>query len=720
MKKVINIMSIIALLALVLTLAPATTLAQEGQCETDVVVQADDWLSKIAEKFFGNVLAYQAIADATNAKAATDSSYAKIENVDVIEPGWKLCIPSTAEAEAALAGAAPAPAAAGAKGDIKIGFLAGVQDPFYFTMERGARQAAADFGVELIVQIPENWNATVQTPMLDAMVARGDLDFLFLAPVDKEAMVAPLQKAADTGLPIITNDTFIGDGDYVNGPVTFPLSYIGSDNVLGGEIACEALAEAIGGKGKVYIQNVKPGISTTDQREEGCKLALEKYPDVELVGVDYNDDDPSKAQAQVEATLQRVPDLAGIFGTNVFSAQGAGQVVANQGLSGKVKVVAFDATEFAIEQLREGTVDLVIAQKPSDMGYLAVAMAMAYLDGVTSIPPRIPTGYQVITIDNVDDPEVAQFIYTAGGGEAESKTAGRKVGFLAGVQDPFYFTMERGAKQAAADLGVELIVQIPENWNATVQTPMLDAMVARGDLDFLFLAPVDKEAMVAPLQKAADTGLPIITNDTFIGDGDYVNGPVTFPLSYIGSDNVLGGEIACEALAEAIGGKGKVYIQNVKPGISTTDQREEGCKLALEKYPDVELVGVDYNDDDPSKAQAQVEATLQRVPDLAGIFGTNVFSAQGAGQVVANQGLSGKVKVVAFDATEFAIEQLREGTVDLVIAQKPSDMGYLAVAMAMAYLDGVTSIPPRIPTGYQVITIDNVDDPEVAQFIYTK
>jgi ribose transport system substrate-binding protein len=47
-------------------------------------------------------------------------------------------------------------------------------------------------------------------------------------------------------------------------------------------------------------------------------------------------------------------------------------------------------------------------------------------------------------------------------------------------------------------------------------------------------------------------------------------------------------------------------------------------------------------------------------------------------------------------------------------------MGYLAVAMAMANLDGVASIPARIPTGYQVITADNVDDPEVAKFIYTK
>ncbi|MFN2249238.1 MAG: ABC transporter substrate-binding protein [Candidatus Promineifilaceae bacterium] len=622
------------------------------------------------------------------------------------------------EVEAPTEEAAAEPAA----GDevIKIGFLAGVQDPFYFTMQRGAELAADNLGSELVVQIPEEWNATVQTPMLDALVARGDLDFLFLAPVDKEAMVAPLQAANDAGLPLLTVDTFIGDGDYAEGPVTFPLSYIGSDNVLGGYLGCQALAEAMGGAGKAYIQNVKPGISTTDQREEGCRQALDEYPDIELVGVDYNNDDPSEAQAQVQAILQREPDLGGIFGTNVFSAQGAGQVVKNSGLSGVVKVVAFDATELAIELLRDGTVDLVIAQKPADMGYLAVAMAQAYLDDVASIPKRIPTGYAIITQENVEDPEIQQFFYTADVGEPESTAAENTIAFLAGVQDPFYFTMQRGAELAADNLGSELVVQIPEEWNATVQTPMLDALVARGDLDFLFLAPVDKEAMVAPLQAANDAGLPLLTVDTFIGDGDYAEGPVTFPLSYIGSDNVLGGYLGCQALAEAMGGAGKAYIQNVKPGISTTDQREEGCRQALDEYPDIELVGVDYNNDDPSEAQAQVQAILQREPDLGGIFGTNVFSAQGAGQVVKNSGLSGVVKVVAFDATELAIELLRDGTVDLVIAQKPADMGYLATMMATAYLNGVTSIPERIPTGYAIINQENVDDPAIAKYIYTQ
>ncbi len=564
------------------------------------------------------------------------------------------------------------------------------------------------------------WDVTSQTPMLDAMAARGDLNALFLAPVDKDAMIAPLQKVSDTGLPIITVDTFIGDGDYENGPVKFPLSFIASDNELGGQIACQALIDAIGGSGKIYIQNVKPGISSTDAREKGCKDVVAKNSGVTLVGVDYNDDDPSKAQAQVEAMLQKEADLAGIFGTNVFSAQGAGQVVANKGLSGKVKVVAFDATSTAIEMLKANTVDMVIAQKPSDMGYLAVELAVAYLDGATSLPKHIPTGYQVITRDNMNDPAVSAFFYAPFDGTVTRKTAGVKIGFLAGVQDPFYFTMQRGAQQAADRFGAELVVQIPPKWDVTSQTPMLDAMVARGDLKYLFLAPVDKDAMIAPLQKANDSGLPIITVDTFVGDGDYVNGPVKFPLSFIASDNELGGRIACEALIKAIGGSGKIYIQNVKPGISSTDAREKGCKDVVAANSGVTLVGVDYNDDDPSKAQAQVEAMLQKEADLAGIFGTNVFSAQGAGQVVANKGLSGKVKVVAFDATETAIEMLKANTVDMVIAQKPADMGYFAVEMAMAHLNGVTSIPKHIPTGYQVITRDNMNDPAVMKFFYTK
>ncbi len=412
MKKIVNLLSIIAVLALILAINPVASLAQEVTCESDVTVQAEDSLSKIAEKFFGNPLAFQAIADATNAMAATDSSYAKIEDVNVIEAGWKLCIPSAAAAEASLAGAAPAaPAAPEEKFTVALAY--GVKnDGFYITMEKGAKAMADKLGMEFLADGPEQFDATLQTPIVDAMIARG-IDALLIAATDKQAMVEPMKRASDAGIKVISVDTFIGDGDYVNGPVTFPLSYVGSDNVLGGKIACEALIEGMGGQGKIYIQNVKPGISTTDQRQQGCEEAIEATGGaVTLVGVDFNDDSSAIAAEQTAAVLQREPDLNAIFGTNLFSARGAAQAVSNAGLAGVVKVANFDAPEAAIEDLRNGVVDMVIAQKPGDIGTIAVNYAYMALTGrESSIAPRVPTGYVVITRDNVDTPEAQGAIY---------------------------------------------------------------------------------------------------------------------------------------------------------------------------------------------------------------------------------------------------------------------------------------------------------------------
>jgi ribose transport system substrate-binding protein len=301
--------------------------------------------------------------------------------------------------------------AAGQDAKPKIGFLPGVVDPFYQVMEIGVNEAVADFGLQVVTQYPPTWGPTVQTPILEAMIARGDLDYLITAPTDKEQMIAPLQMAVDAGIKVITVDTFLGDGDYVNGPVTFPISYIGSDNVEGGRIAAHALADVVGGSGKVYVQNTNVGVSTTEQRGQGFIEGIAEYPGMELAGMDYNLDDANTAVEQTTAKLQAEPNIVGIFGVNVFSAYGAGNAVKSMGLEGKVQVIAFDATQDAIQNLRDGVVSLVIAQKPHDMGYLAVAFAMADWRGVTSIPKHVTTGYAVIDAGNVDDPEVAKFIY---------------------------------------------------------------------------------------------------------------------------------------------------------------------------------------------------------------------------------------------------------------------------------------------------------------------
>jgi ribose transport system substrate-binding protein len=303
--------------------------------------------------------------------------------------------------------------AAQAQGTPTIALVVGVRgDPFYVTMQKGAQTEADKLGVQLVVDGPPQFDAVQQTPIVDALIARR-IDALIIAATDKQAMIEPLQRANDAGIKVISVDTFIGDGDYENGPVTFPLSYIGSDNVQGGQIGCEALINAAGGSGKFYIQNVKPGISTTDQREQGCKQAIESAGgQVTLIGVDYNDDSAANAAQQTTAVLQRTPDLAGIFGANVFSAEGAAQAVKNANLSGTVKVANFDAPEQAVADLRAGVVDLVIAQKPADMGMIGVDYAVAAVGGdTTGMQKRVPTGYVVIDRGNVDTPEAQAAIY---------------------------------------------------------------------------------------------------------------------------------------------------------------------------------------------------------------------------------------------------------------------------------------------------------------------
>nr|MCU0513317.1 substrate-binding domain-containing protein [Anaerolineae bacterium] len=173
-----------------------------------------------------------------------------------------------------------------------------------------------------------------------------------------------------------------------------------------------------------------------------------------------------------------------------------------------------------------------------------------------------PTGYAVLDAMNVDQPEFARFIYTDNPGETAARfDSSVNVAFVPGVNpDPFYITMSRGVNAAAARYGATVIQQDPERFDPTVQTPIIQALVARGDIAVLITAATDKEQMVPVLQSVADAGIPVISVDTFIGDGDYAAGPVTFPLSYIGSDNVQGGFIACAGRKPGCRGE-DLYLQ---------------------------------------------------------------------------------------------------------------------------------------------------------------
>ena len=315
---------------------------------------------------------------------------------------------------AAVAMALGGVGAAQAQDDITITLVPGLTtDAFYITMNRGAQAAAEALGITVDFQGAEEFDPVLQTPVLDAVIARQP-NAILIAPTDSTQMIEPLRRANEAGIPVITVDTFIDDGKYQDGAGDgdFPLSYVASDNVGGGRMAARFMADKIGGKGKVYVSNVRPGISTTDQREEGFKAEMaENFPNVEVLDTQYNENDASLAASQFQAVLARNPDVSGVFGANLFSALGAGNGVDGAGKADDVTVIAFDAPQSIVDNISGGLVDAAIAQHPAEIGYFGVVAAYAHLTG-QSIPTAIGTGFTVINADNVDDEDIVKFIYS--------------------------------------------------------------------------------------------------------------------------------------------------------------------------------------------------------------------------------------------------------------------------------------------------------------------
>jgi ribose transport system substrate-binding protein len=295
-----------------------------------------------------------------------------------------------------------------------------------------------------------------------------------------------------------------------------------------------------------------------------------------------------------------------------------------------------------------------------------------------------------------------------GGGTAQQQY---NLTLIQGVKgDQFYVTMQCGAQEAAAAAGATLEVAAPDEFDASLQTPVVNAVVAKKP-DAILVAPTDTKAMIPPLTQAKAAGIKLVFVDTTTENG------AELAESEIASDNLEGGREAARTLAKLTGEKGSVLVINVKPGISTTDARAQGFEEELKNYPNMKSVGVEYSNDKPEVAASKATAALAAHPDLVGIFGTNLFSAEGAATGLRSAGASEKVKIVGFDAGPKQVEDLEQGIVQALIAQKPADIGKAGVEQAIAALKG-EPVQKKIGTGFVVVTKENMNNPDVQPFLY--
>jgi ribose transport system substrate-binding protein len=299
-------------------------------------------------------------------------------------------------------------------------------------------------------------------------------------------------------------------------------------------------------------------------------------------------------------------------------------------------------------------------------------------------------------------------------GQASSAAKTLNIYLIPGIStDAFYTTMHKGALAAAKKYGVNLTFQgSPTAFSAPTQIPILNAAIARKP-DAILIAPTDKTALISPIQHAISAGIPVATVDTFITK------PIAF--TNISSDNVEGGKQAAIALARAIGFKGTVAAVSVQPGISTTDQRQQGFEKQIRTYKNIKYVGTQFDNDSPTKAAQIMSALLRRYPDLKGVFAMNVLSGEGVTTATNEAGKSGKVKLVEFDAEPDQVKALKKGTIDALIAQDPYSIGFQGVQLAVKYANGQKSgIAKHYGTGEAIITRANVGSAAIKKFLYTK
>lgn len=292
-----------------------------------------------------------------------------------------------------LAIVAPTQAAAATK-NITIGFVPGVTtDPFFISMAYGAQVEAKKLGVTLLYQGGETYSPSTQTPYVNAMVAK-KVSALIVCPTDLTAMLPPLKNAVSAKIPVLTADSTIKDTAILTSRIT-------SNNAQGGATAADYIGQKAHGSGVVAVLDPSPGISTDQGRVNGFTAELKKkYPKMTVV-IQYDNEQTTQAESLAQDLLLRYGSkLVGIFGTDDTSASGAAEGVRASGHMGTVNIVGYDAEPAEVQDLQQGLISALVAQKPMQEGELAVQYAVAKLQG-KKVPKFVQLSNVIITKANL-------------------------------------------------------------------------------------------------------------------------------------------------------------------------------------------------------------------------------------------------------------------------------------------------------------------------------
>jgi ribose transport system substrate-binding protein len=285
-----------------------------------------------------------------------------------------------------------------------------------------------------------------------------------------------------------------------------------------------------------------------------------------------------------------------------------------------------------------------------------------------------------------------------------------------GTSHEFWKSIHAGAVQAEQELNaagdsVHIIWKGPlREDDREMQVQVVEGFISQG-VQGLVLAPLDRRALVRPVEEARKAGVPTVIIDSGLETDSIV--------SYVATDNYKGGTLAADRLGQAMGGKGNALLLRLQEGSQSTEERERGFIEELKsKFPGITVVSSDqYAGPTRETAKRASENLLNRFgANLGGVFTPNESSTIGMLLALQDINKAGTVKFVGFDASQILVDAMRNHQLDGIAVQNPMRMGYLGVKTMVARLRG-QSFERHIDTGVTLVTPENLDQPEMQAVI---
>ena len=269
----------------------------------------------------------------------------------------------------------------GSSGNV-IGFsVSTLNNPFFVTLTEGARKAATENNVELVV-VDAGDDAAKQTSDIEDLVSR-NVGVLIVNPVDSDAVAPAVKSAMSQGIKVIAVDRGVNGVDVD--------CQIASDNVAGARMATEYLMELVGEGAKVAELQGVPGASATIDRGAGFHQVADQS--LQVAASQTANFNRAEGMTVMENILQSDGTIKGVFAHNDEMALGAVEAVAASGKD--IKIVGFDATDDAQKAVKDGKMAATVAQKPDKMGESAIGTAVKIMAGET-VEKSIPVEVELI------------------------------------------------------------------------------------------------------------------------------------------------------------------------------------------------------------------------------------------------------------------------------------------------------------------------------------